>query len=115
MFGGVSGFSVSDGKRVGTVTKFSKKGILWKTYEGDLLLGGQGTVTSSHWNFTVSDSTVALKVEKSMDEQDLIEAEYHQCLFVFPWNGDTNYFVTNVKLVHKPASTSAPPSQLEAR
>ena len=30
----------SNGNRVGNITKFSEKGIIWKTWEGQLHLGG---------------------------------------------------------------------------
>lgn len=37
----VSSRSVSDGVRKGSVTKFSSKGIFWKSYEGQLVMGGR--------------------------------------------------------------------------
>lgn len=101
---GLGNFSISDGKRVGVVTKFSHKGIFCKTWEGDLLLGGQGTVTSSHWEFSVDDKNVAEEINGAMDKQELVELLYHQQLFVFPWKGDTKYFVTGVKQIHRPAT-----------
>ncbi len=113
IFGALTKYSISDGKRIGVVTKLSYKGWVWKTHEGDLLLGGQGTVTSSHWNFSVTDADVAEKLNKAADEQDLVELVYHQYPCVLPWNGETTYFVTEAKLVHKPVVTPAPASLLD--
>ena len=36
----VCNYTYSDGKRAGLLVKFSKKGFVLKTYEGDLNLGG---------------------------------------------------------------------------
>jgi hypothetical protein len=50
----------SEGKRGGFVTQLSKKGYLFKTYEGELRMGGlsegDGTMNSSQWVFSVSGS-----------------------------------------------------------
>ncbi len=114
VLGGVASFTVSDGKRVGTVTKFSNKGVAWKTYEGDLLLGGSGAM-SPHWNFSVTDEQVANELNKALSEQDLVEVQYHQNFAMIPWRGETTYFVTAVKVVHKPVPVPAPSSQLDQK
>lgn len=105
--------TVSDGSRTGIVTGFSHSGIWYKTYEGDLLLGGQGTTTKAHWNFTVEDKVVVNQIRKAMDNQTLVELKYHEYLAVWPWNGDSRCFVTSVVLVNKPIITPTPLAQPE--
>jgi hypothetical protein len=102
---------ISDGSYVGVVTGFSQSGIWYKTHEGDLLVGGQGTVTRSHWRFTVSNNVVADEVKKAMDKQDIVELKYHEFFWVWFWDGDTRYFVSSVKVVQKSPTTPAPPAE----
>ena len=81
----------SEGSRTGTVTKFSKKGILLKTYEGNLMIGETaGTV----FRFSVVDKSII------KDLQDLagkkVTLEYRQHYVVAANKGATNYLITKV-------------------
>ena len=53
----VSSFHYSDGSRTGYLSKFSKKGYVFKTYEGELFVGGANadnrTVVNTTWYFSV--------------------------------------------------------------
>lgn len=56
--GSSGGCSVSDGTRKGTLTKFSSKGRIWTTYEGELVMGGfksdgEGKMQANVWEFSV--------------------------------------------------------------
>lgn len=52
----------SDGERTGVITKFSHKGMLIKTWEGELNMGGfdQGGVATI-WAFSVDDPVIVEK------------------------------------------------------
>jgi hypothetical protein len=62
----------SDGERVGTIQKFSRKGLIAKTWEGEMLLGGlkRKTVsgTDSNGGSTSSTSMVANVFEFTVED-----------------------------------------------
>lgn len=70
----------SEGSRTGVLVKFSKKGLLWKSWEGQLNLGGvmqsdKGAVPSV-WDFSVTDPAIAAHLEKNVGKTFTIQ--YHQ-------------------------------------
>lgn len=95
LLGGVDGCSQSEGSRVGVITKFSRKGIKWKTYEGNLLTGGMDT--RSNWSFTVKDKSFIPDIQAAMDSGHRVKIGYTQKMMVMPWDGETGYFVTDFK------------------
>lgn len=105
VLGGVGGCSQSEGSRVGVITKFSRKGIKWKTYEGNMLTGGMDTRTNksgnysvpSNWSFTVKDKSFIPQIQEAMDSGHRVKIGYSQKMMVMPWDGDTSYFVTDFK------------------
>ena len=76
----------SEGQRSGELVKLSEKGIMSKTWEGELKLGELET-----FSFTVDSDELANEMKNFMGEQ--ITVDYDQLFIVMPWNGDTNYFI----------------------
>ena len=106
--GGVSSCSVSDGVRKGEITKFSNKKILFKTWEGEMVMGGlrngSGSSVANVWEFSVHNSnTNQAQIVKTINEavmnNEPIAAKYHQKLFTFWWNGKSNYDVIEVSRI----------------
>lgn len=99
--------SFSEGFRAGTVVKISKKGFVFKTYEGQLNVEGimsqdlKKGITSL-WDFSVpSGNHEALKtLEEAALEEDRVKIFYEEKIMKFPWIGDTKYFVTRVERLH---------------
>ncbi|MEA5428748.1 hypothetical protein [Arcicella lustrica] len=92
----------SVGDRAGVISKFSKKGVLFKTYEGELNEGAQGqmgNMVNRLWAFTVDsdDPAVIQKLEDAMLTGRRIKVHYEQRYMKFSWMGDTEYFVTEVE------------------
>jgi hypothetical protein len=93
----------SDGYRAGTLIKFSRKGYVFKTYEGELNQGGvvnpsPGTaMVNQIWTFSVRRKEVAQKLEKL--EGKVVRLHYKQYNKMFPWEGDTPYLVNDVEVV----------------
>src|SRR3954462_9017785 len=52
-------WSYSEGERAGLLQKFSKRGWVCKTYEGELALYVVGGVAPQIWHFSVRDDAVA--------------------------------------------------------
>ena len=85
-------WSYSEGERVGVLQKFSRKGWLCKTYEGELALYVVGGVAPQIWNFTVRDPQVAQRLNAFIGERVRLHYEEHRGLPTSCF-GDTPYFV----------------------
>lgn len=91
-------YTLSDGNRSGVLFKISRKGILFKTYEGQLHLGGSIQMTEqSVWNFSAQDARVYEKLQQV--EGRNVTVHYREVVNSFPWQGETNYLVDDVQLV----------------
>ena len=89
-------WSYSSGERAGYIQKFSKKGWLCKTWEGEISMVVLPGSTSEKFAFTVSDEAVAEKINRTIGKRVALGYEQHRglpssCL------GETEYFVTEVK------------------
>ncbi len=100
------GVVYSDGYRDGTLIKFSRKGYVFKTYEGELNQGGitnpvPGTaMTNQIWHFSVKEKAVADKLNK-LPAGSLVKLHYKEYNNNFFWEGDTNYLVDEVEEVKR--------------
>jgi hypothetical protein len=98
----VCGLTYSEGTRSGILTKVSKKGYVFKTYEGELNIGGlnqgDGTIMPLYiFKFSVRDKEVYNQLESS--EGKKIVLHYKQVIKNFFWQGETDYFVYQVSAV----------------
>lgn len=91
-------FSYSEGDRAGFIQKFSKKGWLCKTWEGELAMANLPGAMPQVFQFTVWDDQVAADVSASMGERVSIHYKQHVGLPTTCF-GDTQYFVQNVRRV----------------
>lgn len=92
-------FTYSDGNRAGRLIKFSHKGFIFKTYEGDLNLGGinttnGGVLVNNMWQFSVSDPAVADALSKAEGKD--ITVHYKEKMNSLPWRGDSRYIVDKI-------------------
>lgn len=94
----------SDGKRVGVLTKFSHKGLLIKSYEGELNMGGvrnnfnskgERSMVANVWEFSCSNPQMAEKLENLVGKEVVIK--YHQSFAGLQRN--TSYDVVSVEEV----------------
>ncbi len=99
----VLNWSYSDGERAGYMQKFSRKGWLCKTWEGELAMTTVPGVAPVLWNFTVRDDAVAAQLNALLGKRVVLHYEEHRGI---PTNcyGDTNHFVTRVQQIEEPAS-----------
>ncbi|MFY8037586.1 MAG: hypothetical protein ACOVMQ_10495 [Cyclobacteriaceae bacterium] len=94
----------SEGYRSGMVVKISKKGWVFKTYEGQLNLQTFGAnkspnLVSESFEFSVeSDKEAVIKaLEEASLSGERVSLKYEERLAKFFWRGDTKYFVTEVE------------------
>jgi hypothetical protein len=98
----------SEGVRSGVVVKVSKKGFLFKTYEGQLNLLTFGASRSQNMvaeTFDFSVPTTEADVIKILEEVSLsgerVSLHYVEKFMTFPWRGDTKYLI--IKVERQPA------------
>lgn len=96
----ICGLAYSEGKRSGILIKVSRKGYVFKTYEGELNSGGisqgDGTIMpNALFKFSVADAAVFKKLEDLQGKKVVLD--YKQVMKNFFWQGDTDYFIKDVK------------------
>ena len=106
----------SSGSRAGTVNKFSRKGIVNKTWEGELLMGGlkqdaDGNSTANIFEFSVDEShkrgenvqALADSLNKAVDLGLRVKLHYNQEQGT-DWlskRGCTGYYIDAVEIIRK--------------
>jgi hypothetical protein len=99
----VAGFTYSEGIRAGLLIKFSSKGYLIKTYEGEINVGGLQQAdkniisVNNIWTFSVKDAAVAQKLMNV--EGRYVSLHYKEVIHNFFWQGETKYFVDGVEVI----------------
>ena len=98
----VFNFNYSEGSRAGVLMKFSKRGYVFKKYEGELNTGGVGNIANTAqlnqvWNFSVKDAGFADTLH--LYEGKRVILFYQQKIKHLPWQGETDYFVNKVQEV----------------
>lgn len=86
-------WAYSEGDRAGVLQKFSKKGWICKTYEGELALYVVGGVAPEIWYFSTRDEALAKKLSASVGQRIQLHYSEHKgvpgtCF------ADTPYFAT---------------------
>jgi hypothetical protein len=88
----------SDGERAGYVQKFSRKGWICKTWEGELAMVNLPGAMPEIFRFTVRDDATAAVINSSMGRRVALHYEQHKGV---PTNcfGETEYYVDQVRPV----------------
>jgi hypothetical protein len=90
-------WSYSDGERAGFVQKFSRKGWICKTWEGELaMVTLPGTMTEK-FAFTVRDPQVAATLNANIGKRMTLHYEQRKWIPSSCF-GDTEYFVTAARV-----------------
>jgi hypothetical protein len=91
-------FSYSSGERAGYVQKFSHKGWVCKTWEGELAMVNLPGTMPEIFRFTVRDNAVAQSLNQSMGRRVALHYEQHRGVPTTCF-GETEYYVTEVHQV----------------
>lgn len=94
-------YTYSDGYRAGLLQKFSRKGNLFKTYEGEMILSSVSSnsnvvLASEKFYFSVIKKDLALRLDTIQGQMVIVH--YKQKNGVLFWQGDTEYLVDKVKI-----------------
>ena len=90
IIGLVCGSPYSDGFRVGNVLKFSHKGWVCKTWEGETSFVGSGMMYQT-WAFSVNDPKIVKQIQDAQSSGKPIKLHYDQYRFRLPTVSDTLY------------------------
>ena len=91
-------WSFSSGERAGYVQKFSRRGWVCKTWEGEMALVSMPGTVAEKFFFSVPDDAVARQINDSVGRR--VSLSYDQHIGV-PTScfGDTQYFVRAVQVI----------------
>ncbi|MBN1416441.1 MAG: hypothetical protein JW973_15160 [Bacteroidales bacterium] len=94
-------YTYSEGYRAGLLQKFTRKGNIFKTYEGEIILSSVTSSTnvalaSEKFFFSVTDDSLAHALDTLQGR--FVIVHYKQKNGKVIWKGDTPYFVDDVKL-----------------
>jgi hypothetical protein len=87
----------SEGERAGILQKFSSKGWVCKTHEGELAVSIVPGVTPVIWHFSVRDESVMPALNAALGKRVVLHYREHRGLPTTCF-GETNYFVTGVRV-----------------
>lgn len=94
-------YTYSEGNRFGLLQKFSHKGNLFKTYEGEMILSSVRSsanvpLASEKFFFSVTDENVANKLMNLQGRS--VTVHYKEKKGALSWRGDSNYIVDSVRV-----------------
>jgi hypothetical protein len=94
-------YTYSEGYRAGLLQKFSSKGTLFKTYEGELILSSVSSnrdvaLASEKFLFTLTNRNLIRQFDTIQGEMVIVH--YKQKNGNVFWRGDSQYLVDSVKV-----------------
>ena len=93
-------WAYSEGERPGVLQKFSRKGWLCKTFEGELALYIVGGVAPQIWHFSTRDPKLAEELTRSVGQDMRLRYTEHRGV---PTNcfAETPYFATGFTVIQR--------------
>ncbi|AVR96068.1 hypothetical protein [Pseudoduganella armeniaca] len=88
-------FSYSEGERAGFLQKFSKRGWICKTWEGEILLTSMPGAIPEKFEFSVRDDAVAAQLTAAMGKRVNLSYAQHKGVPTACF-GETEYYVEKV-------------------
>jgi hypothetical protein len=91
--------------------KLSKRGFVFKTWEGELYQGflesdpassspGGGGIATRSWTFSVKDDdALIVRMNEVIEKGGKAKVHYHEKLALLPWIGETKYVVDSVEFL----------------
>jgi len=97
----VLNWSYSNGERAGYLQKFSSKGWICKTWEGELLMTTVPGVIPEKFEFSVRDDAIANQLMAAAGKRVILSYEQHKGIPSSCF-GDSQYFVERVQFSSQP-------------
>jgi len=94
-------YTYSEGYRAGLLQKFSHKGAIFKTYEGEIILSSVSsnrdvTLASEKFLFTVINKSLVRQFDTLQGQSVIVH--YRQKNAPAFWRGDSQYLVDSIKV-----------------
>jgi hypothetical protein len=101
-------WSYSEGERAGYIQKFSHKGWLCKTWEGEIAMVTMPGAIPDRFEFSIRDDAVAARINALAGQRVVLTYQQHKFI---PTNcfGETEYFVTGARAINEMSPSPAPP------
>ena len=88
-------FVLAQGTQAGTLNIFQEKGVVFKTYEGKIILSGfKVNVQSNEFSFSVTKPELAQQLLKVSGRE--MNVHYKQYFGSLPWRGMQNFIVDSI-------------------
>jgi hypothetical protein len=95
------GWVYSDGERAGYVQKFSRRGWVCKTWEGEMAMVTMPGTLAEKFAFTVRDDKVARELNANMGRRLTLHYEQHKFVPTSCF-GETEYWVSGFSVAEEP-------------
>lgn len=101
-------WAYSEGERAGVLQKFSRKGWLCKTYEGELALYVVGGVAPQIWHFSTRDADLAKLLSQAVGQQIRLHYTEHRgvptsCFAETPYFAESFQRIDRLDIPARPA------------
>jgi hypothetical protein len=100
-------WSYSEGERAGYVQKFSRKGWLCKTWEGEIAMVTMPGAIPDKFEFSVRDETVANQINTLAGKRVVLSYAQHKFIPTSCF-GETEHFVTSARALDEQPVSPAP-------
>jgi hypothetical protein len=97
----------SDGERAGLLQKFSRKGWVCKTYEGELAMYVVAGVQPEIWHFSVRDAALAQQLSAAVGQRVQLHYTEHRGVPTDCF-GETGYYVARINTLREPGPAVTP-------
>ncbi len=92
-------FTYSEGYRAGLLQKFSNKGVVFKTYEGELILSSISStanvaLASEKFLFSVVNKDLSIQFDTLQGRNVILH--YKEKKGTVPWRGESKYLVDSI-------------------
>ena len=93
---------ISEGEMTGVITRISHKGILYKTWEGELNIGSistdkGGIVTPDKWYFSIENENIIPLLKEKASKGERVTLIYKRLFIASVKQGETNYLIMAIK------------------
>jgi hypothetical protein len=91
-------FSYSEGERAGFLQKFSKRGWICKTWEGEILLTSMPGAIPDKFQFSVRDDAIAQQLMNATGKRVVLSYAQHKGVPTECF-GETEYYIDKVQVM----------------
>lgn len=98
-------FVFGEGVKAGTLNYVVKKGYVFKTYEGEMILTGlqskaPASMQSNEFTFSITDAVLAQKLMLNSGRE--MQLHYKEYVGSVPWRGYSKFVVDSVVMITNP-------------